>query len=157
MLEFSPPGKWMSLALYGPSTPAGSITGLGPTGHSWGSAYGAQLWTLLFLWQAKQDGLLHIQRAAQLSAWLLLSAGPSSPHSSEDRILHPKSSCRTQWWRGQQSRASTTRCHQQPSCPSRGYLCSGWKVCARAAPRQRQMLHLPAKHPSRTANKTRGH
>lgn len=78
--------------------------------------------------------------------------------SEKGRILHAAAVPGPR--RNRQPGNNKTRHHQKPSGPVKCYLCAGWEVCTRAVKAvtsRWQMLHLPAKHPSRIANKTGGH
>lgn len=78
--------------------------------------------------------------------------------TEKGRILHTAAALGSR--RNRQPGNSKTHHHHQPSGPVKCYLCAGWEVCApavKAVTSRWQMLHLPAKHPSRIANKTGGH
>lgn len=110
--------------------------------------------------QGKKDGLPQ-KRFTIEGLRLLLSAGPRShlPLCSEKGCIL-RTAAVPRFPRNHQPGNNKTHHQHQPSGPVKCYLCTAWEVCAqavKAAMSRWQMLLLPAKHPSRIANKSRGH
>lgn len=140
---------------------SGSSAGFVPAGHTWGIVSEPQQQPLLcplprrartgqkgwFI--GKKDGLPERGRSPQR---------PRSHLCSEEGLI-PHAAAVPGSRRSRQPGKSKAHHRHPPRGPVKRYLCAGWEVCtraAKAATSRRQMLHLPPKHPSRTANKNGG-
>lgn len=106
--------------------------------------------------RGKKDGLLGKRMVYRSGAALRSDRGPifAQKRVSSHTLLR----CRGPGGTGSLGRAKPTTATRKTG-PVKRYLCVGWEVrtrAAKAATSRWQMLHLPAKHPSRTANKNGG-